>query len=160
MKQLHVIFLGLIATGVLSAPLRADDTQTAVNWDQVCRVSSGRQLVVSTTSGEHLEGYCFGVTVDELKVQTPKGVVVVARSALHRLQMYRPQKNRLVELGRDMKGALREGASDTFSSMAPLGLIMLPGTLAWGAIATPFCVIGDIATKLSGPPKMTEIQLR
>jgi hypothetical protein len=160
MKQLHLTLLGMIVSGVLCSPLAADDTQTAVKWDQLCNTSSGQQLVVSMTSGEKLEGYCVLVTVDALRVQTSNGIVVVARSTVHRLHMYRPKKNRLASLGKGMKDTLRQGVDDTFSPMAPVGLILIPGTLAWGAVAAPFCILGDIATKLNGPPRVTEIVVR
>ncbi len=147
-------------SGLLCLHLNADEPQTAVKWDQVCSVSVGKQLVVSTDSGEKVEGYCIGVTVDTLRVQTPTGIVMVARSTVHRLQMYRHPKNRPASLGKGMKDTLRQGVEDTFSPLAPVGLILVPGTLAWGAIAAPFCILGDIATKLNGPPKVTEILAR
>jgi len=125
-------------------PLRAADT-VETNWNQVCRVSHGRELLLTTATGDQVRGSCFSVDVDELGVKTKSGQVTrIARTALARIEMASSRGRRLHALGNAMHDGLKFGAKTLFSPMAPIGLVALPGTLAWGAIAAPFCALGDL----------------
>jgi hypothetical protein len=33
---------------------------------------------------------------------------------------------------------------------APVAIVLVPGTFAWGALAAPFCLIGDLSNKIGG----------
>jgi hypothetical protein len=49
-----------------------------------------------------------------------------------------------------MHEGLRQGFEWLFSPYAPLGMVVVPGTVAWGAVAAPFCLLGDLNDKLAG----------
>lgn len=117
-----------------------------VRWNDLCSTARGREMVITTDSQETISGYCVGISVDEVSVRRSDGRIIrVARDTLSRFQIHRRRSgSQLKELGRDMKHSLRDGAGLVFSPMAPAGLIIVPGTLAWGAIAAPFCVLGDV----------------
>jgi hypothetical protein len=53
-------------------------------------------------------------------------------------------EHRLKSLGKGMKHGMHDGVKMTFSPLAPIGLVVIPGTLAWGAVAAPFCILGDL----------------
>jgi hypothetical protein len=145
------------------APLRAASV-IQVHWNEVCRITSGNLVEITTATGDRVEGYCAAVGVDEISISTKDNknirVVKIARTALSRIVMRSPSKgHHLRSLGRGMRDNLREGFHSLFSEMAPMGLVHVPGTLAWGAIAAPFCLFGDLGEKLSGADQPKEIQI-
>jgi hypothetical protein len=140
----------LLALTVSSLPLYAGGP-IAADWNQVCRVAAGHELLVTTTAGDTLEGFCVGVSVTEISVRTTdRGVVKIARNTLSRLDMHRSNGHQLKSLGRGMRGSLRWGFDALLSPVGPVAAVAIPGTLAWGAAAAPFCVLGDLKAKLAG----------
>ena len=135
-------FLSLPAVIVFALPLHADDS-IQVRLNEVCKVADGNRLTISTSTGERVEGYCMSINVDEIAVTTrDQRVVKIARKALSRIDMQRSKNDghQLRLLGR----GLRQGFGLLLSPMAPLGLAIVPPMLAWGAVAAPFCIIGDL----------------
>jgi hypothetical protein len=95
----------------------------------------------------------MAVNVDEIAVTTQNHEVVrIARSALARIRVRRTSMkgHELAALGRGMDKGLRSGFGWLFSPAAALGIVAVPSTLAWGAIAAPFCLMGDLYYKVSG----------
>jgi hypothetical protein len=123
-----------------------------VRWNEVCRVSAGHQLEITTTAGDTVGGYCVTINVDEISVTTQdRRVVKIARAALSRIQMHRSKNGHgLNSLRQGMHEGLRQGFEWLFSPYAPLGMVVVPGTVAWGAVAAPFCLLGDLNDKLAG----------
>jgi hypothetical protein len=145
------------------APLRAASV-IQVHWNEICRTTSGNLLEITTSTGDRVEGYCTAVGVDEISISTQDNkdmrVVKIARTALSRIVMRSPSKgHHLRALGRGMRENLKQGVDSLFSEMAPVGLVHVPGTLAWGAIAAPFCLLGDLGDKLSGAAEPKEIRI-
>jgi hypothetical protein len=140
-------FLMLSAVIAWTLPLHATE-QVEVRWSEVCRVADGHQLTITTTNGDTVDGYCMSINVDEMAVTTKdRRVVKVARAALSRIQMQMqpsPKGHYLRSLGKGMHEGFRQGFSWLLSPYAPLGLVVVPGTVAWGAIAAPFCLLGDL----------------
>ena len=126
------------------------DGPTQVPWKDFCRVAGGRQLNIVTNSGENVSGYCASITVDEVSLRTPSGIVKIARSTLSHIQLERSQGRQLSSLGRGVREGLKQGADWLLSPSAPLGIITIPGTLAWAAVAAPFCALGDLRHHLLG----------
>jgi hypothetical protein len=125
------------------APLPAADLQA--NWDDLCRVAGTRQLTVTTSDGKTVTGACLSVKGDELSLKGNQRVVQVARATLARIQMYDPGNgHHLEDLGNGMAKSFQQGFRWLFSPAAPLGLITVPATVAWGVVAAPFCVLGDM----------------
>jgi len=134
-----------------------------VQWNQVCRVAGNRELSITTQSGETVLGYCTAINVNEISITTKdQRVIKIARSALARIRAVRPINTKghaLASLGKGMHEGLRTGFGYLFSPAAPLGLVMVPGTLAWGAVAAPFCLIGDLAHRAGGGVEIEEINV-
>ncbi|HEY3738274.1 MAG TPA: hypothetical protein VGL53_00445 [Bryobacteraceae bacterium] len=151
MKHLHVssklgaaAVLGLAA---LTLPCFAGTGESPIktHWENVCAISDGKQLIVTTETGEVVEGYCISVDVNKIAIRTlDHRFVQVSRSALMKLEMQRPKAHQLASLGRGVKKGLHRGVQDLFSPMAIGGMVLIPATLAWGAVSTPFCILGDL----------------
>jgi hypothetical protein len=123
----------------------------ATQWSEVCRVSVKHEIRITTIDGENVSGYCLSVKVDEIAVRTQDGKVVrLARTTLSRIQMLPLKSSQVRALGEFMHGGLREGVHALFSPWAPVGMVMIPGTIAIGAVSAPFCAIADLDKKLRG----------
>jgi hypothetical protein len=144
-------FLVVSAVMAWSLPLMAAG-QIEVSWTEVCNVAGARQLKITTANGETVEGYCLSINMDQIAVTTKdQRVVKITRAALSRIQMRGERKShQLSSLGRGMREGLRQGFEWLLSPCAPLGLVVVPGTLAWGAVAAPFCMLGDLKEKVEG----------
>lgn len=137
------ITCGLIFLAVSSLPLHAADSIT-VNWNQICQKAG--DLIATTVTGETVAGFCVGVTVNEISIQTPdRRIVKVARDKVAQLITRRPKGHQLRSLAHNVRTGLRDGFHALFTTDAVVGIVEIPGTLAWGAISAPFCLIGDLA---------------
>jgi hypothetical protein len=131
---------------------------TPVEWPNLCTNTARELLVVTTERGDTIQGYCVFVQHDELTVRTVDGKMVkIARGTLKKVLALTVPEHRLKALGKGMKHGLRDGVKMTFSPLAPLGLAVIPGTLAWGAVATPFCILGDL---FGGKPSQRVLAVR
>ncbi len=154
MKQPTTVLQSLtfIAFAAGSLPLWADTPApkpVEVKWETLCHYAKDYRLVVTTTQGDVVEGHCLAVQVNELVVTTKDYKTVrIARAALAKIHMQPSHGNHLQSLGKGMRQAFHEGFQQLLSPLAPVGLVVIPGTVAWGAIAAPFCAIGDLSEKL------------
>jgi hypothetical protein len=152
-----ILVVTLAAVMVPSPPLHAADP-IETHWNQVCRVANGRELVVTTANGDTVEGYCISIDVDGIRVKTKDGQVTrIARTALARLEMRRSKGRQLSSLRKEMHEGLKFGFGSLLSPLAPVGLVVVPGTLVWGAVATPFCLLGDLKYKAAGKREIKPI---
>jgi hypothetical protein len=137
-----------LCTLVAWAPLHAADLQ--VHWNDLCHVAGARQLNVTTSDGTTSSGTCGSTNADELSLNANQRVVKIARATLTRIQMYDPGNgHHLADLGNGMSKSFQRGFAWLFSPAAPMGLIAIPATVAWGAVAAPFCLLGDMGS--NGP---------
>jgi hypothetical protein len=137
-------------------PLCAADDLHA-RWTDLCRVAAGRQLNVTSADGTTVSGTCASTDADELLLTANQRLVKIARSTLTRIQMYEPgNDHHLADLGNSMYKSFGRGFAWLFSPAAPLGLVAIPATVAWGAVAAPFCLLGDLG---DNGPSTREIQL-
>ena len=153
MRHYHVCPIRTaVALALLGSFVRlnaADPLET--HWNQVCRVANGRELLLTTTAGDTLEGYCLTMNVNEIAVTTrDKKIVKIARSALSRIEMHRANGHQFSSLMNGVRQGLRYGTESLLSPSAPLGVLVLPSVVAWGAAATPFCLLGDLVYKVEG----------
>ena len=140
----------LFAFGILAAtaPLHAADLQA--RWNDLCHVAGTHQLNVTTSDGKTVSGTCGSTIGDELSLTVNQRAIKIARSTLTRIQMYDPGNgHHLADLGDGMSKSLKKGFGWLFSPAAPLGLIVIPSTVAWGAVSAPFCLLGDLGS--NGP---------
>ena len=151
----HIFFASFTAVLLCSPLLRADTTP--LPWNGVCQASRDHRLTITTNNGETVEGYCTAINVDEITLTKNQRVVKIARNSISRLQMHRTKGHQFAALWRHVGHGLQDGTTLLFSAFAPVGMVMVPGSLAWGAVASPFCLIGDFADLLAGE---NEIQLK
>jgi hypothetical protein len=145
-----LLTLTFAAVTISSLPLQAADP-IETPWNQVCRVAAGHELLLTTDKGDTVEGYCVSVDVNGIGVTTKNGKVVhIARKALSRLEMRGVKPHQLSALRKGVHDSLWDGFGYLLSPWAPVGVVMVPGTLVWGAVATPFCALGDLKAKLTG----------
>jgi len=140
----------LIAMGMSAAEAAGPVT---VDWNNVCRTAGGRELSLTTQAGEIVHGYCRSINVDEIALTTAdQRVVKIARSALAHVRMRRAftKGHQLASLGRGMREGLLTGFKCLLTPAAPVAIVLVPGTLAWGVAAAPFCLLGDVSNKLAG----------
>ena len=159
MKHTHLAtnFLPALLFAITGSSLVHAADRIQVDWTQVCRAAAGNQLAITTTNGDTVDGYCIAVNVNEVSINTDHGIVKVARTAFSRIQMHRPHKgHQLRALGNMMRKSLAKESDWLLSPHAPAGLVSIPPTIAWGAVAVPFCLLGDLKDKLSG---VREIQV-
>jgi hypothetical protein len=122
-----------------------------VPWNEVCKTTVGKEMNIKTAAGGEINGYCVSVSIDEMNVRTQDGKIVkLARSALQGIRMRRTKSHQLSALRKGMHGSLHESVDLLFSPLAPLGIVAVPGTIAWGIVATPFCALSDLHDKLQG----------
>lgn len=146
-KLTCIRFLTLSALVALAPHLRAGDV-LAVSWNDVCRETNGHELTIKTASGDTITGYCVAIRVDTMAVKTGGNKIVeIARAALSRIDMAASTNNghQLKKLGQTIHSGLHHGFALLFSPEAPAGLVAVPATLVAGAIATPFCLLADLA---------------
>lgn len=143
-------FLTLSAVVVSGLPLHAAEPM-AVRWNDVCSATRGHQLTLTTANGHSVDGYCISVDVEEIAVTTKdQRVVKIARTALSRIRMRSSKKgHQLNSLGRGVHEGLRLGFDWLLSPLAPLGAVTVPATLAWGVVAAPFCILGDLKDNMA-----------
>ena len=160
MRHTHLkVFIAMILAVTVSSPsLFAADDSVETQWNQVCRVANGRDIVATTSTGEIVQGYCLSIDVNSIGIRTSDGKVAkIARSTLKRLEVHRSKGHQLSSLGKGVHNGLKFGFDSLLSPLAPLGLVTLPATLVWGAVATPFCVLGDLKDKASGKQQIKVI---
>jgi hypothetical protein len=140
-------FLALSAVLSWTVPLHAADP-IETHWDDVCKVSAQSQLSLTTADGETVEGVCIHINADEIAVTTfDHRTIHIARAALSSLQLRRTEGHQLKSLGKGLHRSLRTELRWLLSPQAPMGLVSIPATLAWGVAAAPFCVLGDLVNK-------------
>src|SRR5580700_2979912 len=152
----HTIFPG-IRLMIFSAALAwtfpvhaADDIHA--RWIDLCSVAGSHQLNVTTSDGQTVSGSCNSTDADGLSLSANQRIVKIARSTLTRIQMYQPGNgHHLADLGNGMSKSFVRGFGWLFSPAAPLGLVAIPATVAWGAVSVPFCLLGDMGD--DGPTK-------
>lgn len=145
-----IIAVALATVTVTSSSLRAAGPVEA-RWGQICQVSDGRELLVTTNTGHTIEGFCLSIDENGLGVRTKDGKIAhITRVALAHLAMRRSKGHQLNALGKGLHEGLKIGTNELFSPLAPVGAVVLPGTLAWGIMAAPFCVLGDLKSYLDG----------
>jgi hypothetical protein len=139
-----------LALAVSSLPLNAGDP-VEVDWNQVCRVAHGRELIVTTANGETTEGYCLSIDINQIAVTTmDHKVVKIARSTLSRMDMRRAKGHQFSSLVKGMHEGFKWGFDSMLSPQALMGIVALPATLAWGVASAPFCLLGDLRSQASG----------
>jgi hypothetical protein len=146
-----LLFSALLFCGVSA---KASDA-VEVPWKDFCRVAGGRQIQITTSAGETVSGYCMTISADEVGLRTPAGIVKIGRAALSHIEMDRAPGHLLASLGGGVRAGLKQGNKWLLSPQALLGVVTIPSVLAWGAVSTPFCVLGDLKHRLLGKTEVS-----
>jgi len=144
--------LAFAALPLLSIPLHANETRS-VPWEGLCDVSTDHSLHLTTTAGADLEGYCVSIDATDVSVRSNGKIIRIARDSVNRIFMT-PRRHQLRSLARGVHQGLSYGVRATFSPVAPVGLVAIPATVAWGAVALPFCAIGDLVKPREHPTEL------
>ncbi len=151
----HTPWLFAICFWVTLAPLRATEIQS--RWSDLCRVSGGYHLKVSTADGKEIRGLCSGITGDDLFLSSKQGVSRVGRSTVTHIWRYRPGYfHHMRSLGEQVSGGFETGVVLLHLPFTPIGMVMIPAAVGWAAIATPVCLFRDI---LDNGSKMQQITI-
>jgi hypothetical protein len=148
----------LMAAGLTSA-VAAE--QVSAEWDKLCTVTQRNELSVATNKGQTLKGTCESTTATEMTLRHSGTLVKVDRADISRIQMIRPRgRHQLMPvLGDQVAGMFLGGSSLLASSDAPAGLVLIPVSLAYGIVATPFVAVHDLAHKIFDETKSVDIQV-
>jgi hypothetical protein len=120
--QRCLLLSGAAILFALSAPAQSSTPKpdAPVEWRNLCANTTRELLVVTTESGDTVQGYCVSVQYDEVAIRTVDGKVVrIARGTLKTVLALAVAENRMKVLGRGMKQGLRYGVKTTFSPLAP-----------------------------------------
>jgi hypothetical protein len=135
----------LVLATMLAGTLPTFAATIHARWNDLCQVARNRPLSVTTSDGQTVNGACTSTDADVLSLNSNQRIVKIARATLTRIQLYQPGNHHLADLGRGMSKGFQTGFGWLFSPAAPLGLVVIPATVAWGAMAAPFCLLGDLA---------------
>jgi hypothetical protein len=155
----HIQLKTALALAILPASLLASD-ETQVKWSGICTAAQGRELSITTSDGATVTGYCAAIDVQEITIRTADNrLVKVGRTVLSRLSFQQYKGHQLRTLRHGVHKGLKDGADNLLSVAALWGIIEIPATLAWGTVTLPFCALGDLRSKLSGPQtiKVTDV---
>lgn len=153
--RFSIVLLVLAASTALRA-----QAVVQLPWNQACQYmnnGSSHKVQITTLTGETTEGVCFAVTMDEIQLKTKTGILTIARSQLSRVRMYEIQPRRqLAHLAKTVGSGLKESVKMIPTDWGIIGVAGIPATLAWGGLAAPFCLLGDII----GYTKTIEINIK
>jgi hypothetical protein len=139
-----------LAAAAFATPVYAADT-VETRWIDLCKTAGNHALSLTTQNGGTLEGTCISIDVNGVQIRNEHKVVTIARSELTRVRLYRaPHGRNLAALGKMVGGSVKEFGPQLLSPMAPFALTAIPTTVAYAAVAAPFCAIGDIVARLKG----------
>jgi hypothetical protein len=151
MKRIQYKIASIVATLLITifpVPLSAGDP-IDVQWEQICYKAINHEIVITTTSGEDVEGYCISVDPSRVSVNVKGKAIQVARASVARLFLY-PPRHQVRALGHGVLQGLRFGFGALLTPMGPSAAVAIPATLAWGAVSLPFCLLGDLRAKVEG----------
>ena len=124
---LRFLFLTMTAAFVSTLPLYAADP-IETHWNEMCRLASGKQLVLTTADGVTVNGYCLRINADEMEFGTlDYRSIKIARAALANLRLRR-KGHQLAALGHGMRSGIKQELDWVLSPLAPLGLVSFPAT--------------------------------
>jgi hypothetical protein len=71
LRQILLFTFSALSTFALPAPA---ESVVRIHWSDFCRVTAGTDVTVTTLDGNHIEGRCLKVDVDEIELSsTTKG---------------------------------------------------------------------------------------
>jgi hypothetical protein len=151
MQRIQFKIVSILATLMMTlspAPLSAGGP-IDVRSEQICYKAINHEMVITTTSGEDIEGYCISVDPGQVSVNVKGKAIQIARASVARLFLH-PPRHQVRSLGHGVLQGLRFGWTGLLTPIGPSAALAIPGTLAWGAVSLLFCLLGDLRAKLQG----------
>jgi hypothetical protein len=148
-----------ITLGLISAALACAQATPVrdIPLPRFCDFAGTRSVQVDTAAGETVQGVCFSVTKDEVRIQTPHGIVAITKAQLTRVQVYEVKPRRQIAgVGKWIGRQVKQGAEMIPTPFGLVGLTKISMSLAAGAVAMPFAGLGD----LLGYSKSIEVRIQ
>jgi hypothetical protein len=133
--------VAMLAVAVALATQAAPTEQ--MHWKDLTAYLRGKLVTITTKDGKSVSG--------RFPVVRPDGIYFndvpqakVSRDAVLSLHWEAPHESETHKLGKMMSAGYRHAGRILGTPMGPFGLVELPAITAWGAAATPFCLLGDL----------------
>jgi hypothetical protein len=127
-------------------------------WSELCTVSLGSELSLVSTSGKTVKGQCASTGESDISLNNHGRLLKMERSDVSKIRMLRLVNHHLLPaLGNQVGELLFGGLLTLASPYAPLGLVIVPAALVYGAAAAPVCAAHDLAQKIFHGRKSVEI---
>jgi hypothetical protein len=133
--------LAIFAVAV-SFKLQAAPTELKL-WRELAAFLQGKSVTVTTKDGKSVSGRLFVVRPDGIFFSGPMPTTV-PRDAVVSLHWEGPHERETHKLGKMLSQGYRHAGKLLGTPMGPFALAELPVITAWGAAATPFCLLGDL----------------
>jgi hypothetical protein len=147
----------LIAPGMGSAG--AKDPMTAP-WDGLCGAIGWHDVSITTRSGKTLKGACFSTNARQLTLGRGQKVVKIDRTEILRIRLRPYNRHRLLpKLGDQVADMFVLGSFSLATPAAPMGILLIPVSLAYGAVGTPICAVHDFLHTVFDKDRDVEITL-
>ena len=115
-------------------------------WVEVCRTADNHSVTVKTKNHGSVTGACSNVDETQIQLFThERGLLTISRRDVTAIyKRVQTTNHQLATLKQDVGQQFHQDFRWLFSPAAPLGLVAVPITAVWGAVAAPFCWIGDL----------------
>lgn len=127
-----------------------------IHWKDLAARLKGKLVTITTKDGRSLHGQLITVR--------PEGIYIsdgnqekISRDTVVSLHWEDPFKSQTRKLGSMLAHAYRHSGKLLGTPMGPFALAELPVITAWGAAATPFCLLGDLLSP--HPPTSGDISI-
>src|SRR5579884_1568253 len=130
--RLQILLLLFAAVPMVSRASAADNYMY-VRWTELCRVTGGNELTITTAKGNIVHGHCRSVHTNEIQLSRNfRSAVRIARPNILRIEMKRrlPGGDRLSSLREELGWGFELGTAALCSRYALLGVVLIPSTIA------------------------------
>lgn len=143
----------LFVVTISALPLFA--SSVTVDWNKICSKAGDHRITATTLAGNTISGHCQGVSETELSVRSAHQTVVrIARDNLARVLVHREKGYGIRSVLSETAEGLLWGVGCLASPYFPLGIVLIPASLVWGAVRLPVYAVDDLV-KIDAAP--TEI---
>jgi hypothetical protein len=112
-------------------------------WRELAAFLQGKSVTVTTKDGQSISGRFFAVRPDGITF-SGSASTTVPRDTVLSLHWEAPHQSETHKLGKMLSHGYRHAGKLLGTPMGPFALAELPVITAWGAAATPFCLLGDL----------------
>lgn len=132
-------------------PLLCTETPQEVAWTGLCEAAKGNEMIVRTSDGKNVSGYCYSTSADELTLSHPnRRTTTLHRSAIASVRIRRSKADRLSSFRADRRESLEFEVGILATPFAPFDLVLMPTTAVLEVVGVPVCAIWDLFRRLDG----------